>query len=883
MLMALTFTVLIGGTASAQQATTFDEAILYADKKLAESKLLDAKAYYQQALKIKPDDEYSISQINKIVDKMKSAMAAEDEYYDFIDLGDVLLDQNKLDRAIEQYKKAIALVPDDVYALGKIQEIEEFQNNEKEKIENFDRAIEAGKVYLDDREFDKAIEEFTNAAGIFPDKESPMKELGRAKTLKEEYLERQNRFDVKYEEADRYFMIKNYSESLKLFKEAEEIMPENEQVKTRVSQLIPLADKELIFNKIIEKADDYYISQDFISARKEYLAASELWAEKSYPGDMISKINEKLESELADLDDNFNQYITSGDSLISNGEYSLALGKYNLALNLKPDDAYPKSKIEEIELIFENQQKVFEENYTSIIASGDSAFNAAAYGIAVVKYEAALEIKSDDPYPTSQIAAIEKISEQLAAEEKADQDYNKLIQQADNLFNTGSYDLAAEKYREALALKSLEVYPQEKLKEINLILVDAAKQKQINDEYNNIITIALQQFNDDRLAESRKSYEEALLVKPAEQLPGIRIKTIDSLVSVREREAEIKAKFNTLVVEADSFKDAKEYDLAIQKYDEALSLIPSEAGVKQKKQSVLTIQENLRREAELKKRYDDAIAKGDELFADGSFELSKDEFEKARSLKLDEEYPRQRLSDIAKELERLEAEKEERYAESIASADIFYDQANYNEALKKYQLAKSIKPDEKYPQLRIAECDKYIAERNALLMEEYKVAIADADKLHAAKAFDKAIVAFRVAQKIKPDETYPTEMINQISRYIEENSIVDVIKSADTITMGSIDKFGFEPVKINVRKSNYIFIRARNLSENSTKLIFSYGSDASKNGGFVVQVIEGDTYNDYIVRVGNQYKWFSEDNNWFTITPENGDVEISLVRISKGY
>ena len=61
------------------------------------------------------------------------------------------------------------------------------------------------------------------------------------------------------------------------------------------------------------------------------------------------------------------------------------------------------------------------------------------------------------------------------------------------------------------------------------------------------------------------------------------------------------------------------------------------------------------------------------------------------------------------------------------------------------------------------------------------------------------------------------------------------------------------------------------------------GSKKGKNGGFVIQVNEGEEFNDYIVRVGNQYKWFAEDNNWFTLHPENGDVEISMLRISKGY
>ena len=197
-------------------------------------------------------------------------------------------------------------------------------------------------------------------------------------------------------------------------------------------------------------------------------------------------------------------------------------------------------------------------------------------------------------------------------------------------------------------------------------------------------------------------------------------------------------------------------------------------------------------------------------------------------------------------------------------------------------MANSIKPDEKYPQQKIAECNGYIAEQLKRLSAEYAVAIADADKLYASKIYDKAIVAYRKAGKTKPDETYPDEMIDKISRYIVENSIVDVIKTSDTISSGVTEKYEFEPIKINVRKSNYIFLKAKNLTGKPVKVIFSYGSDTGKNGGFVVQVIEDELFNDYIVRVGNQYKWFAEDNNWLTIYPENGDVEITMLRISKG-
>ena len=880
-IITIVIAMFFGIISLAQQATTYDEAIIYGDKKFATSSFMDAKAYYQQALKIKPDDKYANNRIAVIVEKMKTSMAAEDEYYDIIDYADELYDNNKLNDAITQYNKALKLLPNDEYTLNKVREIVELQTSERDKIEAFDKAMEAGKVYLADEEFDKAIASFSEAAGVFPEKESPVTELSNANKLKTEYEQKEERFNQKFEEAERYFLIKNYSEAINLFKEAEEIIPENEQAKQKIAQLIPLADKQKKYIRQIESADEYYINKDFISARKEYLYASELWPEKNYPADMIAKINDKLEGEKENLEKNYNNYIFGGDSLIGLEEYSLALGKYNLALNLKPNEPYPKSKLSDIEAIFEKRRKAAETNYTSLIASADSAFSAGSYNTAIDSYQTALEVKPDDEYPASQLIEIDKVLAQNAAKNKADQEYNNIIQQADNLYNTGNYDMAIKKYREAKVLKSMESYPQTKIDAITLILANAAKQKQIDDSYNELIIIAVKEFHEDKLKEARSLYVNAAELKPEENMPKLQITIIDSLIVVKENMAMTRQQFDSLVTEGDSHLENKEYELAIQKYDEALVLLPKEDQALQKKQSVQIIQNNIRKEAERKKSYDEAITKGDKLFDDGSFELARVEFEKAQSLMNDQEYPPNRLIDISKELERLEAEKEERYAQSIADADILFDQGRYEEALRKYQLAISIVPSEKYPQQRATECQGFIAERMKRLMAQYEIAITDADKLHDAKVYDRAIEAYRKAGTIKPDETYPGEMIYKIGKFIEENSIVDVIKSADTITKGSTGKFEFEPIKINVRKSNYIFIKARNIGDKPAKLIFSYGSDGSKNGGFVVQVIEGETYNDYIVRVGNQYKWFSEDNNWLIIYPENGDVEISMLRISK--
>lgn len=881
--LAFAIFLFVGFTALSQKVTTYDEAIIFGDESYTNANLLDAKAYYQMALKLKPNDEYAKNKISIIVEKMKTAMVAEDEYYDIIDLADELYDKNKLTEATSQYRRALKIIPNDEYALTKVREIIEFQTSEKEKIESFDKAMEAGKFYTTNKEYDNAITSFREAASIFPGKDAPINELNIVNNLKAEYEQKLVLVNQKIEEAGKYLLIKNYTEALKIYIEADEILPDNKEVKEKITELTPLAENQDKYNKQVEKADNFYIDEDFISAREQYVTAKSLWPEKSYPTDMVAKIDEKLEDEKKNLEKNYNRYIVGGDSLMELKEYAQALGKFNLALNLKPNEAYPKSKLQEIKTIFQERKKAFEANYDIMISSADSAFDAGLFNRARGKYETALEVKPDDSYPKTQIAKIESRLEEIAAQEKINKEYNDIIVQADKLYSTGNYDLAVKKYREAQALKSIENYPQSKIDAITILLADAAKQKQIDEKYNELILIAVQQFQKDNLAEARSSYTNASDLKPSETLPQEKIRLIDSLLIVKAKAAEIKHEFDNHVRTGDSLKDQQEYAMAIAAYDQALAIFPDDASTKQKKQTVKTIQINLQREAERQKAYEDAITKGDEFFDVGSFELARVEFEKAQNLRKDQEYPRTRLINIANDLERLAAENERRYTESVVAADNFFEQQHYEDAVVKYQLANSIKPGEYYPKQKIAECNGYIAKKLERLTAEYNVAIADADKLYAAKIYDKAIGGFRKAENIKPDETYPSEMIAKISKYIEENSIVDVIRTSDTISNGVIEKFDFEPIKINVRKSNYVFVRAKNLTGKPFKVIFSYGSENSKNGGFAVQIVEGEEFNDYIVRVGNQYKWFSEDNNWLSIIPENGDIEITMLRISKGY
>ncbi|RLD91004.1 MAG: hypothetical protein DRJ09_02450 [Bacteroidetes bacterium] len=871
----------IGNNLISQNVTTYQEAVKQANKQYAAGKLMDAKGYYQIALKYKKDDAYSKKRIAEIIDKLSQQMDKEDAYYDVIDKADIYFDQNAFDKALGFYRDALKIIPDDSYAKEQIQKIKDIRANEKATLEHYNKLMAEGNSYLQNNQFDDAITDFKSAQLLFPNNPEPPKQIATANDLKTDYEDRKTQFDEKITKAGRYLLIKKYADALKLYQEAQTLFPDNKQVAKKINELTPKAANQLAYNKIITTADELYIKKNFGAARSKYQEAAALWADNGYPVEMISKIDTELTAQRKDLDKNYRLAIVHADSLFGAESYESAMAEYNLALSLKPAEQYPKSKLDVINGIYEKRKLELQAQYGIIIARGDSLFAALAIEEARKEFQLALSIRPDDPYPQKQLKAIEAKASELAENQKIKQAYDAAIAEADKLYRQGRFELAISKYKEAKVLGIQSDYPQDRINEITTIMVDAQKAKEIDDNYSKQVMLGSRLKQQGNLDEAKKAFEAAVVLKPAEQMPKDQIAEINSLVLDREQKAVIDSKYKAAIKSGDSLFNLKEYAKAKESYKQASVLKPEVTDPNLKITKTETILASLEREARAKKSYDAAVTQGDAYFSNNHFDEAKVQYQKALTFKPNEKYPAQQLLVINKKLEELAAERARKFKETVVKADNFFDQGNYQEALLQYKIASGFNAADNHCQTRITACNTEIDAMMRKLKGEYDLAVADADKLYASKIFDKAISAYRKAAKIKPDETYPYEMIAKITKFIEENFVVDVVNAKTVINQGETKRFAFEPVNIKVRKYNYILVRATNLDGKASKLLFTYGSDKGKNGGFVVNLIKAEGSNDYLIRIGNQYKWFSEDNNWITILPQISRVEIDLVRISK--
>jgi len=141
------------------------------------------------------------------------------------------------------------------------------------------------------------------------------------------------------------------------------------------------------------------------------------------------------------------------------------------------------------------------------------------------------------------------------------------------------------------------------------------------------------------------------------------------------------------------------------------------------------------------KAYNTAITTADKLFEEQKYDEAKTHYTKALELKKEEKYPLEKINKIEKIiLKKLEF----KYTNKISEADLFLENKEYAKAKTAYATASALKPNEKYPLLKIREIagslEKLVVKKDASSLP-YQI-IAGSYKIEQnATAFEKNLPA----------------------------------------------------------------------------------------------------------------------------------------------
>jgi tetratricopeptide (TPR) repeat protein len=910
----------------AAKENEYNAAIASAEKFIKYRKYELAKEEFEKALTLRPDETYPKEQIGELETLIEETGRTKAAYTETIAGADRLYNLKYYENARKEYEKALNAKPDEDYPAAQIKEIDKIlvQKNE------FDRLVQAGDDAYMNKDLETAKTNYQAALKIYPDENYPKTMIDKVNEgMLSSSASRDDLYQKAIADADQFLSAKDYTNALKEYENAITLKPAEKYPAQKIAEVKGLMEKisgdELEFNRSVQRGEQFIAQKDYPSARNEFTKASQLKPNEAYPKEKLQEINQllkqqdedqasfdlsvaraegyfdrkeydqalneyqkalvaipgqkmvterideinRIKSGIDEKDKQFSTLLSEADNFFNKASYNEAKGKYNEILILQPEYEHAATRIAEIDRL-QTVQRDTENNYNKAISTGDIYYKNQEFENARIEYQKAVSLKPAESYPAEKLLEITKILEGQAAQQNS---YEQLIASADKLFSEGKYEQAKIEYQKALELKPDEKYPADKITEINAYLKSKAEE---NKGYSDAIAEADALFKLQQYTEANLQYIKAANFKPKEQYPKDKMAEIDQILYNQKAKL---ADYNAHVSAGDRMMESKEYGKAKEKYNLAITLMPAEKYPRDKLKEIEQI--ILAQELTLQETYNKLISTADNHFTKQEYDQAKINYQNALKYKPNETYPVQKLGEIEQlvsDIKTLQAN----YSRLIADADVKFKAKEYQEAKSKYIEASALFPKEEYPITKIEEINLFFKSEQLKGQQAYDKAVADADKFFASGIFDQALESYRSAKSIKPEESYPDEMINRILDILNANAVRDLIGSPITIANNEEKKLNFEPILITDRKSNMIFIQARNTADAECKVVLSYGKGGSKNGGFVLPIPASQQSKEYIISVGKQYTWFNQDNDWISLVPQGGSVEVMLIKISKG-
>ncbi|MBO6056761.1 MAG: tetratricopeptide repeat protein [Bacteroidales bacterium] len=642
------------------------------------------------------------------------------------------------------------------------------------------------------------------------------------------------------------------------------------------------------FQSLIASGDKEYANKEYIKAKTYYQEALRIKPNDASAKNKLDNTLQKIREENK-KEEQFFEYIDNGDNFYSNNELEKALAEYNKALKIFPKDEYALGKKQEITTILKDEKDKLD-SFNEMVALGDNLLKQEKYAEAVMQYESALKL-----YPNNS-AAKSKYQDAKSKKEV----YDLKVSEFERLCSQGQEFTLRRKYAEAIDAyeQALQIFP---AKEISDKVTELQAKKQVADNYDAKITEADALYEDRSYNEAKAAYQEALSVIPNDSYALGMIARVDEIVNspeyrkIQSDKAKIDSDFANFISKGESAESAKNYELALSYYVNALELKPNNADALAKKKNaedMILYTEQQRKEQERlaaaeaerqrKEQIQSLINTGNQQITSKQYAEAEHTFNQVLALDPNNVVATEKLGVIAGFYEEIQRQKQENYNRAMSEGQYAMDSRNFAEAIRQYNIALTNKPGDEAAtqQLTLAQQNENM--RVAGLQNEYNGYITKADAQFQTKNYDKAIELYTKAMSVGTDNPYPANKIREIGEILAANKLVELVNTSITINSSETKRFDFEPVDVTTRRGNYILLKAKNLGDRPFIMYISYGSKSGRNGGFTVNVPKNQDVNDFIVRIGSQYKWFSEDNNWIEILPENGNIEIISMEITKG-
>ena len=727
----------------------YNDKMREADIQFKAKKLLEAEELYKEALQIKPSEKAPKDKIAEIEAILKTRKELEEKYNKLITSGDVAMTGEKYDEAISIFEDALALKQNEAYPKKQIAKAKELSGAKADKAaqqKKYDNLISKATGEFGSESWEAAKSTFKEALAVFPNEQLPkdkiaeidakLKELAADKADK---AGQQKKYDNLISKATSEFGRESWESSKSTFKEALVVFPDEQLPKDKIAEidakLKELADAKAAneaadadekrrkeeFDNLVTSGNTQLKEGELDKAKNSFTEAAEIYPENKLIRDKLLEVNAKIAAEQKqnELTAKYNEIITQADAARDAESWDAAKQLYKDANKEKPSESYPQQQIDWINDKMKSQlTDDLHKQYQKIIDVADKMFADENFSKAKELYTRATKFETAEAYPSEKIVEIEKILADNAANASKESQYNTLIAQADNQFESENWADARIIYNKALHAVDKQ-YPKDQIAQIDNKINE---EKNKHEEYDQLIRKADNEFTSEDWQKSKSNYEKALALL-TKDYPKNQIDIIERKLKDLGESNALDKEYTDKIALADAARDAKNWDPAKQFYKEAHKIKYSESYPQEQIKWINNQMKNSLTE-EVNEQYQKIIDVADKLFGEEDYVKSKELYQRAGGMKPGDYYPPKQI----KKINHIIAEKNKQnklYSSYIKSGNSEFENKSYSRALKSFKNALKVKPSAPYPQNKIDEINELLDQLAADKLKQDKLKPAE--------------------------------------------------------------------------------------------------------------------------------------------------------------
>lgn len=318
----------------------------------------------------------------------KSKADKEAKYAAAIKKGDDAFNAKNWTNAKAGYNEALGVKPDEQYPKDRLAAIDKAiadENANKSKAEldaKYAAAIKKGDAAFTKKDWNNAKAGYNEALGVKPQEQYPKDKLAEIEKAIADELANKSKvegdakakadIDAKYAAAikkgDDAFTKKEWVTAKEGYIEASKIKTEEQYPKVRLAAIEAeiakegeakaLAELKAKYDAIVKKADGLFAKKSWVDAKAAYYEALQYLPDEKYPKMQIGAINKAMSGAADPNEQKYKDAIAKADNNFNAKQYKEAKPHYEEALTYKGGDTYAKGRLLEIEKLLNSDSQV---------------------------------------------------------------------------------------------------------------------------------------------------------------------------------------------------------------------------------------------------------------------------------------------------------------------------------------------------------------------------------------------------------------------------------------------------------------------------------------------------------------------------------------------